>query len=74
MIEPVPETKPSLAKTSPSLLRQLLQIPVIVAALGYFVDIYGLVDSEYVTDRLKEASDPAEVIEAIRDGMQVVLD
>ncbi len=42
MIEPVPETKPSLAKTSPSLLRQLLQIPVIVAALGYFVDIYDL--------------------------------
>jgi MFS family permease len=26
----------------PSKLRQLLQIPVIVAALGYFVDIYDL--------------------------------
>jgi len=42
MIEPIPETKPSLATTSPPLLRQLLQIPVIVAALGYFVDIYDL--------------------------------
>lgn len=28
--------------TQPSILRQLLQIPVIVAALGYFVDIYDL--------------------------------
>jgi len=28
--------------TQPSKLRQLLQIPVIVAALGYFVDIYDL--------------------------------
>ncbi len=28
--------------TKPSTLRQLLQIPVIVAALGYFVDIYDL--------------------------------
>jgi len=28
--------------TPPSKLRQLLQIPVIVAALGYFVDIYDL--------------------------------
>jgi MFS transporter, putative metabolite:H+ symporter len=28
--------------TQPSPLRQLLQIPVIVAALGYFVDIYDL--------------------------------
>lgn len=28
--------------TQPSTLRQLLQIPVIVAALGYFVDIYDL--------------------------------
>ncbi|MBD2699818.1 MFS transporter [Spirosoma sp. BT702] len=39
MLEPVTKSKPSL---SPSLLRQLLQIPVIVAALGYFVDIYDL--------------------------------
>lgn len=29
-------------KVSPSLLRQLVQTPVIVAALGYFVDIYDL--------------------------------
>ncbi len=29
-------------ETQPSKLRQLLQIPVIVAALGYFVDIYDL--------------------------------
>lgn len=29
-------------KSSPSVIRQLLQIPVIVAALGYFVDIYDL--------------------------------
>jgi MFS family permease len=28
--------------TQPSRLRQLLQVPVIVAALGYFVDIYDL--------------------------------
>ncbi|MEO5998154.1 MAG: MFS transporter [Chitinophagaceae bacterium] len=28
--------------TQPSKLRQLLQVPVIVAALGYFVDIYDL--------------------------------
>ncbi|HZG25363.1 MAG TPA: MFS transporter [Chitinophagaceae bacterium] len=28
--------------TQPSMLRQLLQVPVIVAALGYFVDIYDL--------------------------------
>ncbi|GAA4420587.1 MFS transporter [Nibrella viscosa] len=44
-------TKPTLMETTdsvdsrkvpPSVLRQLLQIPVIVAALGYFVDIYDL--------------------------------
>lgn len=29
-------------KTSPSVLKQLLQIPVIVAALGYLVDMYDL--------------------------------
>jgi tellurite resistance protein TerC len=40
----------------------------------FLADIVGLVDSEYVTDRLKQASDPEEVIEAIRDGLQVVLD
>ena len=37
-------------------------------------DIVGLVESEYVTERLKGAREPAEVIEAIRDGLQVVLD
>jgi MFS family permease len=39
MLEPATKPKPSI---SPSLLRQLFQIPVIVAALGYFVDIYDL--------------------------------
>lgn len=37
-------------------------------------DIVGLVESEYVTERLKKAAEPEEVIEAIRDGIQVVLD
>lgn len=37
-------------------------------------DIVGLIESEYVTERLKKAEQPAEVIEAIRDGQQVVLD
>ncbi|GAB3963225.1 MFS transporter [Spirosoma harenae] len=39
MLEPATKPKPTV---SPSLLRQLLQIPVIIAALGYFVDIYDL--------------------------------
>jgi len=54
----------------------LLITPQSVARIQprFLADIVGLVDSEYVTDRLKEASDPDEVIEAIRDGMQVVLD
>lgn len=39
MLEPITKSKPSV---SPSLMRQLLQVPVIVAALGYFVDIYDL--------------------------------
>ena len=42
MIEPIPTNKPLTTATAPSVLRQLLQIPVIVAALGYFVDIYDL--------------------------------
>ena len=37
-------------------------------------DIVGLIESEYVTERLKKADQPEEVIEAIRDGQQVVLD
>jgi len=37
-------------------------------------DIVGLIESEYVTERLKKAEQPDEVIEAIRDGQQVVLD
>ena len=42
MIEPIPTNKPLTTATAPSVMRQLLQIPVIVAALGYFVDIYDL--------------------------------
>ena len=41
MIEPIDKNETSL-KASPGLMRQLFQIPVIVAALGYFVDIYDL--------------------------------
>jgi tellurite resistance protein TerC len=54
----------------------LLITPQSVARIQprFLADIVGLVDSEYVTDRLKQASEPEEVIEAIRDGMQVVLD
>jgi tellurite resistance protein TerC len=37
-------------------------------------DIVGLIDSEYVTERLHHAETPEEVIEAIRAGQQVVLD
>ena len=37
-------------------------------------DIVGLIESDYVTERLKKATEPEEVIEAIRDGIQVVLD
>jgi len=54
----------------------LLITPQSVARIQprFLADIVGLIDSEYVTDRLKQASDPEEVIEAIRDGLQVVLD
>ena len=54
----------------------LLITPQSVARIQprFLADIVGLVDSEYVTDRLKQATDPADVIEAIRDGLQVVLD
>ena len=54
----------------------LLITPQSVARIQprFLADIVGLVDSEYVTDRLKQAADPEEVIEAIRDGLQVVLD
>ncbi len=37
-------------------------------------DIVGLIDSEYVTARLRDAKTPKEIIEAIRAGQQVVLD
>jgi tellurite resistance protein TerC len=37
-------------------------------------DIIGLIDSEYVTERISNAKTPEEVIEAIRAGQQVVLD
>jgi|694.fasta_scaffold130076_2 tellurite resistance protein TerC len=54
----------------------LLITPQSVARIQprFLADIVGLVDSEYVTDRLKQATEPEEVIEAIRDGLQVVLD
>lgn len=54
----------------------LLVTPQSVARIQprFLADIVGLVDSEYVTDRLKKATEPEEVIEAIRDGLQVVLD
>jgi len=37
-------------------------------------DIVGLVDSEYVAERLRKAASAREVIEAVRAGLQVVLD
>ncbi|MCL4178832.1 MAG: TerC/Alx family metal homeostasis membrane protein [Verrucomicrobia bacterium] len=37
-------------------------------------DIVGLIDSDYVTERLRKATTPEEIIEAIRAGQQVVLD
>lgn len=37
-------------------------------------DIVGLVESEYLMERLREATQPEEVIGAIRDGQQIVLD
>lgn len=37
-------------------------------------DIVGLFESEYVTERLRKAKTPEEVVEAIRAGQQVVLD
>ena len=47
--------------TKPSTLRQLLQIPVIVAALGYFVDIYDLLLFSIVrVESLKSLGVPEE--------------
>jgi tellurite resistance protein TerC len=37
-------------------------------------DIVGLIESDYVADRLREASTPEEVIETIRAGQLVALD
>jgi tellurite resistance protein TerC len=37
-------------------------------------DIVGLMDSDYVTERLKKAEEPEEIIEAVRAGQQVILD
>jgi mannitol/fructose-specific phosphotransferase system IIA component (Ntr-type) len=37
-------------------------------------DIAGLIDSDYVAERLRTTKTPEEVIEAIRAGQQVVLD
>jgi tellurite resistance protein TerC len=37
-------------------------------------DIVGLLESEYVTERLQKAQTPAEVIEAVRAGQQIAVD
>jgi len=37
-------------------------------------DIVGMIESEYVTDRLREATSPEELIEVVRAAQQVVLD
>ncbi len=37
-------------------------------------DIVGIIESEYVTERLRKATHPEEVIEAVRAGQQIVLD
>ncbi|MDO8542492.1 MAG: TerC/Alx family metal homeostasis membrane protein [Opitutaceae bacterium] len=37
-------------------------------------DIVGLIDSDYVTERLRHAQTPEEIIEAVRAGQQIVLD
>lgn len=47
-------------------------VPRIQARL--FADLVDLFESEYVTERLRKAETPEEVIEAIRAGQQVVID
>jgi tellurite resistance protein TerC len=37
-------------------------------------DIVGLIESEYVTERLREARTPGAVIEAVRAGQQIAID
>jgi mannitol/fructose-specific phosphotransferase system IIA component (Ntr-type) len=37
-------------------------------------DIVGLIDSDYVTDRLRNAQTPEQICEAVRAGQQIVLD
>jgi tellurite resistance protein TerC len=37
-------------------------------------DIVGLFESEYVTERLRTAETPEEVIDAIRAGQEVAID
>ncbi len=37
-------------------------------------DVVGLIESDYVAEKLRSAAEPDEVIEAIRDGLQVALD
>jgi len=37
-------------------------------------DIVGLIESEYVMERFKTAVQPEQIVEALRDGQQVVLD
>ncbi len=37
-------------------------------------DIIGVIDSDYVVERFKTAEKPEDIVEAFRDGQQVVLD
>ena len=54
----------------------LLLTPARMARLHprLLADIVGLTKSDYVTGRLRNADNPEEVIVAIRDGQQIVLD
>ncbi len=54
----------------------LLILPDTMAELEprLLVDIIGLMESDYVTERLKTADEAHQVIEAVREGQQAVLD
>ncbi len=54
----------------------LLLTPIGMARIQprLLADIVGIIESEYVTERLRKATEPDEVIEAVRAGQQVVLD
>ena len=57
--------------TQPSTFRQLLQIPVIVAALGYFVDIYDLLLFSIVrVESLKSLGVPEDNL--LNDGVYLI--